>query len=392
MKYKIGLFLGSKPNWGGTFQYNQTILNALFALPKTQYDIVIIYTYKEWMDYLAKDNCNRIFISNFFYQKVISDAFNFLDISVNKCRVLSPYFLDVSKIMVNQKCDLWIFPSQDLFSYQIPVPALVSILDLMHRYEPQFPEVSSIGRYRIREQRYKNICKWAKGVLVESNTGKQQVMESYGLDSKKIHVLPLIAPEYMLTDHSANDFDKRYNLPQKFIFYPAQFWEHKNHKRLIQAIGKLKEELLDIKLVLVGSKKNGYESALQMIHSLSLERDVLILGYVPSSDIVGLYRRARALIMPTFFGPSNIPPLEAFAVGCPVGISNVNGIPDNIGNAALYFDPKSVQEISEVIKLLWIDDKQCLELSQRGTLMNARWGQKEFNKRFAEVIKDTCGD
>ena len=100
-----------------------------------------------------------------------------------------------------------------------------------------------------------------------------------------------------------------------------------------------------------------------------------------------LYRRARALVMPTFCGPTNIPPLEAFVVGCPVAISGIYGMPDQVGDAGLLFDPESVEEIVDCIRRLWTDDRLCAELSERGKTRADSWGPRQFNERLREIVE-----
>jgi glycosyltransferase involved in cell wall biosynthesis len=214
-------------------------------------------------------------------------------------------------------------------------------------------------------------------------------MESYGLPEERLHILPYIPPKYIHARQVSNDPASKCDLPKKFIFYPAHFWEHKNHTRLISSVGRLIQDIPDLKLVLVGSTKNGYHSALKHIQSLNLADAVMILGHVADEDMPELYRRARALVMPTFFGPTNIPPLEAFAAGCPVAISGIYGIPEQVGDAALLFDPGSVEEIASCIKRLWIDDDLCARLVRRGKQKAAAWGQKQFNERFRDIIERT---
>jgi glycosyltransferase involved in cell wall biosynthesis len=276
--------------------------------------------------------------------------------------------------------------------FQLPVRSLVSIHDLMHRYERRFPESSSGIQYRFREYKYRNICRWTDGVLVDSELGRQQVMESYGMPSERIHVLPYIAPRYMQAATPPAGFDKRYRLPSKFIFYPAQFWGHKNHERLIQAVASIKGELLDLKLVLSGSEKNAYPAVVALVRELGLEEDVLFLGYVPDEDMPELYRRARALIMPTFYGPTNIPPLEAFTVGCPVAVSGIYGMPEQVGDAALLFNPESVDDIADSIHRLWVDDTLCSRLAAAGKARIANWGQEQFNQRFRLILDAVTRD
>jgi glycosyltransferase involved in cell wall biosynthesis len=91
--------------------------------------------------------------------------------------------------------------------------------------------------------------------------------------------------------------------------------------------------------------------------------------------------------MPTFYGPTNIPPLEAMALGCPVAASKIYGMPEQLGDAALFFDPRSIEGIAQAMKVLWQDDNLCAELSQKGTARSLRWNQSHFNQRLHEIIQ-----
>jgi glycosyltransferase involved in cell wall biosynthesis len=73
---------------------------------------------------------------------------------------------------------------------------------------------------------------------------------------------------------------------------------------------------------------------------------------VPVEDLVALYRGAFALAYVTFFGPENLPTLEAFALGCPVVASDVAGAREQLGDAALLVDPKDPPSIANAIKAL----------------------------------------
>jgi glycosyltransferase involved in cell wall biosynthesis len=99
-----------------------------------------------------------------------------------------------------------------------------------------------------------------------------------------------------------------------------------------------------------------------------------------------IYQRARALIMPTFFGPTNIPPLEAFSLGCPVAISKIYGMPEQVGNAALLFDPSSETEIAEIMYRLWTDDELCDTLARKGRVRATIWNRSTFQERFEEIL------
>ncbi len=387
MKNKIGLFLEAEPQDGGTFQYSLSILEAVSALPGEKFSCVVGYTSELWLPHLKEYGLKTVFVPKGFWGRAFCLVWGVLHLPIRLLRQISPYFYPMAKCLLREHCDLWIFPAQDGRSYQFPVPALVTIHDLMHRYESRFPELSAHGKYRLREWTLRNNCKWARGILVDSDVGKEQVMKSYTLLGAHIHVLRYIAPKYIYSEQISTSFDSRYDIPKKFIFYPAQFWEHKNHGNLISAIGQLKPDIPDLKLVLAGSRKNGYRSTLKRIRDLNLVDDIIILGYVPNGDMAEFYRRARALVMPTFLGPTNIPPLEAFVIGCPVAVSNVYGMPEQAGDAALFFNPESIDEIADCIKRLWLDDKLCATLAERGKQRAAAWGQEQFDRRLKDIIE-----
>ena len=262
-----------------------------------------------------------------------------------------------------------------------------AIHDLMHRYEGRFPEVSAHGRVRHRDRHFLRVCAQARALLVDSEVGSRHVHESYGFPVKAIFPLPYIAPGYMYEHDPSSNLSRPYGLPDRFIFYPAQFWAHKNHLRLVEAVRQLRAELPDLRLVLAGSKKSGYAAVEHKVKSDGLEDVVSFLGFVPESDLAILYRRATALVLPTFFGPTNIPPLEAFVAGCPVAASRIYGMPEQLGDAALYFDPLSVDEIADVLRRLWTDDALRTELAARGRARSAAWSAPQFNQRFATIIK-----
>ncbi len=108
-----------------------------------------------------------------------------------------------------------------------------------------------------------------------------------------------------------------------------------------------------------------------------------------------VYAGAAALVMPTFHGPTNIPVLEAWVYGCPVITSNVRGIRDQAGDAAVLVDPSSVDEIAEGIRKLWTDPEFSKEMADRGRKRISLYTLKDFQKRLTAIIleaKEIVGD
>jgi glycosyltransferase involved in cell wall biosynthesis len=384
---KIGVLLTARPE-GGAFQYTQAILEAALALPPDKYSIVLAYRDSFWLD-LIRDRARSIRLHDSLWSRVLNRVWHEARLPVSAWRKVAAPLDPSLRALVAERCDLWICPNHDRYSFRARIPALGTVHDLMHRYEPSYSEVSDNGEYAAREFHFSETCRWSRGVLVDSRVGKVQLQESYGVSPEKVFVLPFVAPRYIYDNNGSADAGlvERYSLPPKYFFYPAQFYTHKNHLGLIAALARVREAHADVRLVLVGRKeRNGFAEVQQMVRDLGLDDNVLFLGYVPDRDIPGLYRRARALVMPTFFGPTNIPQLEAFAMGCPVATSRIYGIPEQVGDAALLFDPHSVDEIHECMVRLWRDDDLCTTLAERGRRHAREWGPPQFRDRLQEVI------
>ena len=380
---KIGLFLEAEPHFGGMFQYSQSILDALSFFPRKDYTVLVVYTKKDWVPHLKAYNFQTSYVRSSRPDELVAKVSRVF--FLRAWRSVSQYVHPVLRKIRDEKCDLWIFPTQNVYSYQTNVPALTAIHDLMHRYE-KFPEITDPRQYASRERLFSNIVRYSKAILVDSECGKRHVVESYAAHPDKIFALPYTVPKYI----SANQADcsvAETGLPPKYLFYPAQFWEHKNHPRLLRALAEVKKAFPDVQLVLAGSKKNGYAAAVRLVDQLDLKNNVTYLGYVADQRMPGLYQNARALVMPTFFGPTNIPPLEAFALGCPVAISGIYGMPEQCGDAAVYFDPLSVEDMAAVVRKIWSEDALCQLLAEKGWARSRSWQIPQFSQRLREIVE-----
>jgi glycosyltransferase involved in cell wall biosynthesis len=277
------------------------------------------------------------------------------------------------------------------FSIPVNIPYLATLWDLQHRVQPWFPEVSENGIWENREAFNSRYLQRASIVVVGTETGLKEVERFYQVPLERIKVLPLPTPRFSLTQSSkkAPEILEKYSIPPNYLFYPAQFWSHKNHANLLLALKILKQKYnLEIPLVLVGSDKGNENYIRKLISTWELSSHVHILGFVPSDDMAALYQNAFALTFMTFFGPDNLPPLEAFAIGCPVIASNVSGAREQLGDAALLVDPKSPEQIADAIFTLYNSPDLRKTLIDRGSERAQQWTGLDFIRGIFSVLDD----
>jgi glycosyltransferase involved in cell wall biosynthesis len=282
------------------------------------------------------------------------------------------------------------------------VPFIMPIFDLNHRLQPEFPEVSALGEYNRREYLYVNTCRYATFVLVDSEAGKADVLRFYGqfIDEDRIRILPYypaIADKPLPDQQEQSRVAAKYRLPKRYFFYPAQLWRHKNHAAILHAVRLIANETGEIiPLVFCGSYAD-YFRALNFIevrklaHELRIAEHVYYLGMVPEEDIAALYALSAGLVMPTFFGPTNLPPLEAWHYGRPVITSDIRGIREQIGDAGLLADPRSPAQLARAMRELWTNGALAAQLVERGRLRLKSYRWADYVRTLAGILME-AGD
>ena len=266
------------------------------------------------------------------------------------------------------------------------LPFLVTVWDLAHRYYPFFPEVSSMGwTWQEREDYYRTVLPRASYVLSGTSRGAQEIGTCYGIPRERIRVVPLPAPSFDTeADREACPVQGRY------LFYPAQFWAHKNHVRAIKALRLLVADAAyaDVKLVLTGSDQGNERFVRQLVEDAGLADHVVFLGFVERPVVASLYRNAAALLYLSFLGPDNLPPLEAFACRCPVVISDHAGHREQLGDGALYADPLDEAAIADTVKRLLENPALREELIAKGETLHRSRGVESYMSAVDAIFAD----
>ena len=375
---KIGIYLSVGPYSGGSFQYSVSIINHLKKLNKKKYKIIAFISNKVWTKYVPK-NFKIIKIKNKNLFIKFLNYLNLIILSNKLLKVINNRFDKNINSINKENCDFVIFPSQENLSSKIYAKSITSIHDLMHRYEHKFKEYNFLEKIR-RDHKYGNICKYSDKILVDSPIGKKHVIESYNVNPNKVFEFNFEIPEYLKLKKKKNIF-KKYSLPKNnFIFYPAQFWEHKNHVNLIKAFKLVREKILNINLVFVGVEKNNLDNINYLIKKNKLENCIFILGYIENEDVYSFYKSASLMCYVSYCGPTNIPPLEAMYLGCPLICSNKYGMPNQVKNGALLVNPVSPKDISKKILKILLNNSIRKKIVENGFKIMKKKEKLNFEK------------
>lgn len=407
---KIGVYFTPYKEQGGVYSYSVEILEALYNIPGNEY--VVISTSPDIPDKYRTSNRFKIIDANTEARKFVISArdffagplalftgwiINFLNRARLFTLVTPLYRLSnrgYLRLLSKEKLDLVFYPTSSYISFLSDIPSVVTVHDLQHRLNPQFKEVSAGGRWEYREYGFLEIAQKAFRVFVDSVVGREDMVKFYPKSKNRVEILPYLAPSYLdvkISEMEARRATEKFNLPERYIYYPAKFWPHKNHANLIKALRILKKKRLKVDLVLSGSKDADFSSfgeVEKLIKRLGLENQVHYLGYLSDLELSSVYRLAKALVMPTFFGPTNIPILEAWFMGIPVIYSDVRGCRDQLGDAGLLVDPKNPSDIADKIKMVYKSPTLVKKLVERGKKRVRKWTKKDF----ADTIRKTLSD
>ena len=369
----IALIFDQEVSSGGGYQQglNAAIL-ALKINPKLA-KISVFHTKKNLANKLQENGIDSKLINISFIKKL------YLYIKTTaKYRViykLLKIIIDANffeSFLAKKQIDLVYFISPSRFALDLEkINFIFTIWDLCHRDHVEFPEIKLKGEFENRELRINYATKRAISIIVDSEYGKLNLSNKYNIEEERICVIPF-EPMFNIKS-KLTDIDKLFNLSDKnkiknkYIFYPAQFWPHKNHIYILKGIYILeKKHNIKLNIVFSGRDRGNKEKIKSYAKKLKIQNRLFFTGFISDEDLIAYYRNSVALVMPTFFGPTNLPPLEAFSLGVPVIYPDLIGLKDQVGEAALLINLNDPNSLSDCILNLLEHKSLKNELIKKG--------------------------
>lgn len=275
--------------------------------------------------------------------------------------------------------------------YHREVPAVSIVHDLQHRYYPEFFTAEDL---RYRDESLRQACRLAARIVCISQYVRNTLLESEPVSADRVEVIPILLPHRFpkVTPTEEVAVLSRFGLvANQFLLYPANFWQHKNHRRLLAGFQIFLERNRDssLRLVLTGSSPvPERESLRQFCDDAHVSKAVVFSDYLPERDLGALMQTSKAIIFPSLFEGFGMPLVEGMAYGKPLLVSNTTSLPEIGGDAPLYFDPQDPNEIAAVIERLEYEPGLPLALSNRSTArLRTFGGPEEMAARYLDVFR-----
>lgn len=228
------------------------------------------------------------------------------------------------------------------------IPTVSVILDIQHEFYPQFFEKNELKH---RRTFYENIVKTVERVVCISDYTKRTFCEKYNYPLENASTIYIaVQNRFHNEDISVLDeFDLKKN---DYIVYPANFWEHKNHKLLLLAFGMFMKDRNNLKLVLTGNTLGQDAYYVDLLKRMKISSNVVITGYLSNEKLYSILKNSKGLIYPSLFEGFGIPVVEAMSMGKLIASSNLTSLPEVGCDSVFYFDPRKPDDILRGIHFL----------------------------------------
>jgi glycosyltransferase involved in cell wall biosynthesis len=377
---KIAILAFGDKHGGGVYQYTQSIIDALKE-DKTKKYIIFCNSDDDRFDEYDLEVRKIDKPKSNLFEKIIR-AFQHLFL------IRKPCFFTKDELDIFGDIDMFLSPAISAYPhFYMNKPFVFTLHDMQERYYPEF------------FSKYENILRWlnnrafsktANKIICESNFVKNDIVKFTGVYGVKINVIQSPPPEnflnYQFEDNQFEVVKQKYNLPDKFVFYPAQCWFHKNHIKLVEAFDLVVKQRDDVYLILTGSQQNNYNNLMTRIDELGLQEKVKHLGYIDYEDLPYFYKMSQFLVMPTLFESVSIPIYEAFALGVAVCSSDVVALPEQVGDAGLIFNPHDIDDIAKKMMMYLNDESLRQEKARLGFERVSGFNHENYRAKLLEVL------
>jgi glycosyltransferase involved in cell wall biosynthesis len=390
---KVAIFVDSRKKSGGAYQELLYTIKNIKKENKHKIKFVIIAISKNLDLNLEKENFELYYFSLNPLSRYIAFLRNFSPF----VRAIKKFFFFQNKFenFLNSKnIDLVYFVGPSQYSlYLEDTKFFLTVPDVSFRENLEFPEIVDKSEFLRKDYIFQKSLPRALGIITNSEIIKKRISFFYNILEERIL---LINHQPSASINEFNEIDtnlqkelrEKFELPKNYIFYPAMYLPHKNHKTLIDALKIIKQSnnTKNLKLVCCGNDIGYLKNLKKYTKKLNLEQEITFLNFVNDEYLPYLYLDSSILIMPSLIGPTNIAPWEAFKMKKPVIYSDLEGIREVLSDSVLYINPYDAKDIANAITKIINDTTFRDKLIKKGSIKLEETEAKDDFSNFFKII------
>jgi glycosyltransferase involved in cell wall biosynthesis len=234
----------------------------------------------------------------------------------------------------------------------------------------------------------------ANAIITDSEASKRDVIERLAVSEDDVHVVHLAADARFnpdISNDSATAVRRRYDLPERFLFYLGGLDVRKNLGVLFTALSELPEDVL---LVVAGRTRHGkatlFPDWVRQATEMGIGHRVRFLGGVPEADKPLLYRAATIFVFPSRYEGFGLDPLEAMACGTPVVCSDAASVPEVVGEGGVLVAPEDATAWKVAIQRLWESDAERMDFAEKAVAQAQSFSWDRTAEQTVAVYRQVC--
>lgn len=344
----VGFILNLSSGWLGGVNYYKNLLNIIVNHP-AQHITPTLFVPMDVDDKLLDGfpDIQVVKTSLFYPRKNINAAIGRLE------EKIIGYNYEWEKLLKKHNIHV-VSHSEKYFS---SVPTISWIPDFQHKYLKNMFSNEEIIR---RDKRFEKIVEKAKCILLSSYEAKNDFNRYFPEFSDKVQVLQFVVPISKPITYDVKSLRDKYQLPKQFFYIPNQFWLHKNHRIVIEALSIIKNK--DIHVYCTGNtndyrNKNHFSDLMDFANILGISEQFHVLGMIPYEDVQALTMECKALINPSLFEGWNTMVEEGKSLGKKMILSDLEVHKEQNPKRGVFFNRYDAKSLANAMVQVWLNEE-----------------------------------
>lgn len=348
-KIRVAFIISSNPSWLGEQNYFKSLLGTLNDLNKNDKIKFFVFTGTDEILFTQRNYKNLKIVQSLFLNKK-----GFMSYFKKLCSII---FKRYDPIL------FWLLKkfSINIVSHYRPIKGVKNATwfpDFQHEHYPNFFSKKEIIS---RNKLYLNYINYSNLLIVSSKSSKRDVLKFYKNNqinnrAKNIKVLNFVPKVDFLTIKRKMILKKYLDINKKYIFIPNQFWIHKNHDCVIEAMKILKDKNQNIQCLFTGNNfdhrsPDHFNKMMNKIEKLKLKKLIKYKGVLPYKVIINLMYYADIVVNPSFFEGWSTTVEEAKILDKSILLSNIPVHREQNPDKGLFFNPKNPMDLARKIEI-----------------------------------------